>query len=170
VPLDDVPSDLMEQMASRLRTRFPGPLTVHPALAVAANAYDDERHQAVAEDLIANIQQRYAALLREPHARIIAITPDDMYIRTESWFFAFSLRDEADHVAVVSFARMRPETFGNLPDEMLLQSRVRKMVTKNICIMCYGFPLSENPRSVLYGSIEGTDDLDLMTEAFNPAD
>jgi hypothetical protein len=44
------------------------------------------------------------------------------------------------------------------------------MVTKNIGIMCYGFPQSENPRSVLYDSIGGTDELDLMTEEFNPAD
>jgi predicted Zn-dependent protease len=170
VPVGDVSSDLMAQMASRLRIRFPGPLTVLPALAVDSTRYDDRRHQAIAENLIASVQQRYAALLREPDARIIAITPDDMYIRSERWAFAFSLRDGSDHVAIVSFARMRPETFGNTPDETLLQSRLRKMVTKNIGIMCYGFPLSENPRSVLYGSIGGTDELDLMTEEFNPAD
>jgi predicted Zn-dependent protease len=170
VAVGDVPSDLMAQMASRLRIRFPSPLTVLPALAVDSTASDDGRHQAIADNLIASIRQRYAALLREPDARIIAITPDDMYIRTEPGAFAFSLRDASDHVAVVSFARMRPEMFGNTPDEMLLQSRLRKMVTKNIGIMCYGLPLSENPRSVLYGSIGGTDELDLMTEEFNPAD
>lgn len=170
VPVGDVPSDLIAQMVSRLRIRFPGPLTVLPALAVDSTAYDDERHQAIADRLITSIQQRYADVLREPDARIIAITPDDMYVRTERWAFAFSLRDASDHVAVVSFARMRPEMFGNTPDEVLLQSRLRKMVTKNIGIMCYGFPLSENPRSVLYGSIGGTDELDLMTEEFNPAD
>jgi predicted Zn-dependent protease len=170
VPVGDVSSDLMAQMASGLRIRFPGPLSVLPALAVDSTGYDDGRHQAIAENLIASVQQRYAALLREPDARIIAITPEDMYIRTERWAFAFSLRDMSDHVAIVSFARMRPETFGNTPDETLLESRLRKMVTKNIGIMCYGFPLSENPRSVLYGSIGGTDELDLMTEEFNPAD
>jgi predicted Zn-dependent protease len=170
VPVGDVPPDLMAQITSRLRIRFPGPLTVLPALAVDSTMYDDERQQIIADSLIASIQQRYAALLRTPDARLIAVTPDDMYISTEGWAFAFSLRDASDHVAVVSYARMRPERLGNTANDVLLQSRLRKMVTKNIGIMCYGFPQSENPRSVLYDSIGGTDELDLMTEEFNPAD
>jgi hypothetical protein len=32
----------------------------------------------------------------------------------------------------------------------------------------YGLPLSSNPRSVLYGKIGGTDELDVMTEYFDP--
>jgi hypothetical protein len=47
---------------------------------------------------------------------------------------------------------------------------LRKMITKNLGIMCYGFPASQNARSVLYGSIEGTDELDVMTEDFDPLD
>ena len=66
------------------------------------------------------------------------------------------------------YARMNPIGFGNAPDDILLRSRLRKMVTKNIGIMCYGLPLSPNPRSVLYGNIGGTDELDVMTEDFAP--
>jgi predicted Zn-dependent protease len=170
LPIGDMPPDLMAQMVLRLQKRFPFPLSVLPALPVDPAAYNRNRQQAIADDLIANIEQRYAGLLHEPDARIIAVTPVDMYIRTENWGFTFSLRDDNDRVAVVSFARMSPEMFGNTPDQELLQSRLRKMVTKNIGIMCYGFPLSENHRSVLYGSIGGVDELDLMTEEFNPAD
>lgn len=170
VPVGDMPPELMAQIAARLGMRFPGPLTVLPALAIDSSVYDDERRQIVADDLITSIQKRYAALLRGADARIIAITPDDMYIRTEDWAFTLSLRDASDRVAVVSYARMRPERLGNTANNALLQSRLRKMVTKNVGVMCYGFPLSENPRSVMYGSIGGTDDLDLMTEEFNPAD
>ena len=79
-----------------------------------------------------------------------------------------ALRDAEDQVAVVSYARMNPVIFGNLPDDELLQSRLRKMVTKNVGIMCYGLPLSPDPRSVMYGNIGGTDELDVMTEDFDP--
>ena len=103
-------------------------------------------------------------------SRIIAITAWDMYISTTNWQFTFSLRGPGNQVAVVSYARMRPEAFGNAPDDILLESRLRKMVMKDIGIICYGFPLSQNPRSVLYGSIDGTDELDVMTEAFDPVD
>jgi predicted Zn-dependent protease len=76
-----------------------------------------------------------------------------MYVRGEKWVFAFSWREPGNQLAVASYARMRPEIFGNAPDDLLLESRLRKMVTKNVGLMCYGFPLSQNPRSVLYGSI-----------------
>jgi predicted Zn-dependent protease len=170
LPIGDASSDLIAAIASQLRTRFPMPLTILPVLASYRIAYDDRRQQAVADSAIAVIERQHAALLRDPAARIIGITGDDMYTSTENWLFAFSLRGAGDRVAVVSYARMRPEAFGNASDEMLLQSRLRKMITKNLGIMCYGFPASQNARSVLYGSIEGTDELDVMTEDFDPLD
>ena len=42
------------------------------------------------------------------------------------------------------------------------------MITKNIGIMYYGLPASGNPRSALFRSILGVDDLDRMTEEFDP--
>jgi len=42
------------------------------------------------------------------------------------------------------------------------------MVTKNIGIMYFGLPASDNPRSVLFRNILGVDDLDRMTEEFSP--
>jgi hypothetical protein len=44
----------------------------------------------------------------------------------------------------------------------------RVTYTKNIGIMCYGRSVSVNPKSVLYGNIGGTDELDVMTEEFDP--
>ena len=39
---------------------------------------------------------------------------------------------------------------------------------KDIGIMYYGLPLSNDPRSVMYRNILGIDDLDRMTEHFAP--
>ncbi len=63
---------------------------------------------------------------------------------------------------------MNPTIFDNAPDDALIQSRLRKMVNKNIGIMCYGRSQNTNPRSVLFGNVGGTDELDLMTEDFDP--
>ena len=60
----------------------------------------------------------------------------------------------------------RPSTL--TPDEELLRSRLRKMVIKNIGMMYYGLPVSRDPRSVLYGNVLGLDDLDYMSEFFEP--
>ena len=42
------------------------------------------------------------------------------------------------------------------------------MIAKDIGIICYGREVSQNPRSVLYGNILGTDELDVMTDEFDP--
>jgi predicted Zn-dependent protease len=170
LPIGDVPLPLMDRMASRLHARFQIPVTMLPPMASYLISFNDRRHQVVADGLVADIQNRYSAVLGRSGSRIIAITAWDMYISTKNWQFTFSLRGPGNQVAVVSYARMRPEAFGNAPDDILLESRLRKMVMKDIGIMCYGFPLSQNPRSVLYGSIDGTDELDVMTEAFDPVD
>jgi predicted Zn-dependent protease len=78
-------------------------------------------------------------------------------------------RDEDDdRMAVVSYARMDPAVFGLPPDPDMLRSRVTKMVAKDIGVIYYGLPLSDNPRSALYSKIDGTDELDVMTEYFDP--
>jgi hypothetical protein len=63
---------------------------------------------------------------------------------------------------------MSPETAGPSASEEVLQGRLRKMVTKNIGIMYYGLPLSAAPRSVMYGNILGVEELDYMSEFFDP--
>ncbi len=96
---------------------------------------------------------------------MIGITENDMYIRKFSWLFAFSYRAE-NRFAIVSSARMNPVNLGKPNDPALLQTRVRKMITKNIGILYFHLPQNNNPRSVLYRSILGIDDLDGVGEDF----
>jgi predicted Zn-dependent protease len=88
-------------------------------------------------------------------------------MRTQ-WQFTFSLRSSDDRFAVVSYARMDPSGLGERPDPGRFTARLHKMVAKNIGIMYYGLPISQDPRSVLYGQIDGVDELDVMTEYFEP--
>jgi hypothetical protein len=83
------------------------------------------------------------------------------------WRFTFSLRSEEDHFAVVSYARMDPARLGGRTDAERLKTRLRKMVAKNIGIMYYGLPISQDPRSVLYGQIGGVRELDEMPSSSN---
>jgi len=98
---------------------------------------------------------------------VIAVTDKDMYPRAEQWAFGFSQRSE-DGIAIVSYARMNPRRLGLSDDADILKSRVTKMVAKNIGILCFGLPVSLNPRSVMYANIGGTDELDVMTEYVDP--
>jgi hypothetical protein len=46
------------------------------------------------------------------------------------------------------------------------ETRVRKMVTKDIAILYYGKPQSNDPHSVLYNQIGGIEELDQVGEDF----
>ena len=131
---------------------------------------DRQRFQVVADELIRAVRVQHAALMKNPRTRVIAITPFDMYMLAmrDEWRFTFSLRSRDQRVAVVSYARMDPAKLGQVQDATLLESRLRKMISKNIGIIYYGLPTSLDPRSAMFGNILGVDDLDRMTEDFNP--
>ena len=167
VAIGDEAESLIEGLAAGMRQRFSMTVNVLPHLSFDRTTFDRNRNQFVADELLRAVRERYGSIVQQPNS-VIAVTSYDMYMREQNWAFTFSLRDQGDHSAVVSYARMDPAFFGNARDEKLLQSRLRKMVTKNIGVLCYGLPLSGDPRSVLYGNIGGTDELDVITEDFAP--
>jgi predicted Zn-dependent protease len=95
------------------------------------------------------------------------LTQEDIYIREETWRYAFAYR-RAPGYALVSTARMDEALYGNPSNEELLKARLNKMVAKTIGQIHYHLPLSEDPRSAMYGRVLGPQDLDRMTDAFDP--
>jgi predicted Zn-dependent protease len=170
ISIGEVPTDLLKQMVSHFQERFGVRITVLPTLSFDRVTFDPVRSQLVADELIAAVRMRYPTLARNPRTRVIAITPYDMYMRAtqDTWRFTYSLRSHEDHFAVVSYARLDPAQLGPPASDELLRSRLRKMLGKNIGIMYFGLPVSEDPRSVLYGNILGAEELDLMSEFFDP--
>jgi predicted Zn-dependent protease len=170
VGIGSVKPGLIEHLVSYFDRAFDLKIEVLPALSLDGQAVDEPRGQAIAEELITTIRRRYTHLVRNPNARVIGITPRDMFILAmqKRWRFAFSLRGDDRRFAVISYARMDPVAYGQPPNEELLRSRLRKMVMKDIGVMYYGLPLSNDPRSVMYSNILGIDDLDRMTEQFAP--
>ena len=170
VAVGDVPRDLLDHLIVTFQSRFGLALTILMPMTFDEAAYDPGRRQMVAEDIISAIRRRHLKLARDPHARVICITPFDMYTQSmrDEWVFSFSRRSQDRRFGIVSYARMDPAHLGDPPDENLLRTRLRKMITRNIGIMYYGLPTSSDPRSALYRDILGVDDLDRMTEDFNP--
>jgi len=161
-PAVQVTDDLIQHYRERLK------LQVEPLspLSVDTTLIDKGRGQLVAEWAIEAIRQRYPRVVRQG-AVVIGITDADMYIEKMNWRFAFSYRQigaASQRVAIVSFARMAPRFFGEIPDDDLMLRRLRKMVTKNIGVLYFGLPLSKDPKSVMFGNIMGLEELDAMSE------
>jgi hypothetical protein len=90
---------------------------------------------------------------------VIALVDRDMYIADSTWNYAYGLRDKG-HLAVVSTAHLDDGLLGNTTQ------RLQKMVTKDIGILYFGLPQSDDPKSVLYKNVLGPVDLDRMSEDF----
>jgi predicted Zn-dependent protease len=129
---------------------------------IPASLRDPVRHQVAAEDLTGLLPSLYPEAA-DPNSVVIAVLPADLYIRGyPDWQWAFSKR-ASGHLAVVSTARMKARgPFG----ASLAAARLRKMVTRNIGVLYFGLPLSDDPRSVLYAEILSVADLDRLGEDY----
>jgi predicted Zn-dependent protease len=121
---------------------------------------DDSRRQLMAERLVASVRKRRARKYYNPKEILIGFTSKDIYPTSQNWQFAFGWKQTSLGAAVVSTARMRLHYAGEPPDENLAETRLRKMVTKDIGILYYRLAPNQNPRSVLYNQIVGIEELD----------
>jgi predicted Zn-dependent protease len=167
IPITDFPSSELQPLADYYRSKYGLEIEVKPNLRVTSTQYDSNRQQFIAEGLAALMTRTYAASDEAGKAVLIGVIGDDMYIKKMNWRYAFSYRRDEDRVAVVSSARMN---YGFLSlwqaNKETQQGRLRKMITKNIGVLYYNLPLSDNPKSVMYRKVGGPQELDRMAEDF----
>jgi hypothetical protein len=157
-PIGDFPASDAQALAAHYYEKFGMRIGVLPVLAVPPAAWNATRRQVIAEQLLDAIGagHRVAA---NPAAVVIGLVNDNMYIAAETWDYAYGLRSQG-HLAVVSTARL-----GDLLGSDRMR-RLQKMVTKDIGILYFELPQSDDPGSVLYRNVNGPGDLDRMSEDF----
>ena len=158
VPVGDFPREEAEALAAHYDRKFGMAIGILPSLVLPRKAYDTARRQVVAERVLDAV----AATYRQAADRgsvVIALVDRDMYIADSTWQFAYGLRANG-HLAVVSTAHLDDGLLGNKTQ------RLQKMVTKDIGILYFGLPQSDDPKSVLYKDVLGPQDLDRMSEDF----
>jgi len=165
VPLSSFSAASLSKLANYCKQKTGIEVTLIQPVPFALSTIDKQRQQVIAEEAIDLIKLRYPNLAADPNAIVIGLTDADMYIRKYDWQFAFTYRKEG-RFAVVSTARMNPVNLGAPANDVLLESRMRKMVLKDIGLLYYLFTSNRNPESVLYEGVKGVDDLDKMGEDF----
>lgn len=163
VPLGDFPASEVKDLVAYYRRKFNLAVETLPRVALNPTARDTSRQQLIAEATVALMKKAQPALAADPKAILIGLTDEDMYIARYDWNFTFSWRQEKKF-AVVSAARMNLGSW--FFSEERIKNRFRKMVTKNIGILYYHLPMSDNPASVLYKDVGGISELDQMGEEF----
>jgi predicted Zn-dependent protease len=164
VPLGDFPASKAADLVAYYRAKFNLTIETLHGVRLNSSVRDAERRQLIAEEIIALMKSAYPHLAKDPQAILIGLTVEDMYIARYDWQYTFSWRQDKKY-AVVSDARMN--LFGSpFFTEERIKNRLRKMVTKNIGILYYRLPVSDNPASVLYKNVGGVSELDRMGEEF----
>ena len=159
VPLHAAP-ELLESLARYYRDSLGLEVHILPALQPPTAAFDESRRQLIAERLIDMLTQTYGKQAQA--GSVIGITSWDMYIADRPWLFGFSWRHPP--YAVVSYARMDPVRMSGIANPARLQTRLRKMVTRNVGIMMFGVKPNSNRDSLMYQDIMGVDELDRIDE------
>ena len=165
VPLGQVSPALVQQLAVHYRDQYGLSVTVLTPVAVPADIANPLREQVDAGMLIDYMGQLFLDEYADANAVLIGITPVDLYDQESHFRYVFGVKGtvESPH-AMLSTFRMNPEAYGEPPDDSLLISRTRKLLSKYIGMLYYGLETSPDPMSPLYDSILGPSDLDNMQE------
>jgi predicted Zn-dependent protease len=164
-PLGNVSAEFVRHLVHHYQETYGLAVTVMTPSAIPAEAADPLRQQVDASALIRYLGELFPAEYADPSAVLIGITPLDLYNSDSHFRYVFGVKRTAiDPKAVVSLFRMDPSTYGDSPDDELLFSRARKLVTKYIGLLYYDLPPSDDPDSPMFDSILGPDDLDRMHE------
>ena len=163
IPLETFPAAVLKRFASFYRNKYGLSISILPALPLPHSAFNEQRRQYVAEELIEFLQQTARDSQLEADSTIIALTDQDIYIRKFNWRYVFSFR--SGQIGIASLARMDHRFMGVWPiDSDWQETRLRKMVTKDIGVLYYHLPLSSHCQSPVFGRIGGPQELDFMGE------
>jgi predicted Zn-dependent protease len=165
VPLGQVQPNVIQHSVDHYRDQYGLTITVLTPSAIPSDMVNPLREQVDASTLIEYMGSLFPDAYRDPDVVLIGLTPVDLYDEDSHFRYVFGVKGTATHPkAVVSTFRMNPVTYGEPPNDELLFSRTRKLVSKYIGLLFYCLSASPDPRSPLYESILGVADLDNMEE------
>ncbi|HSE17950.1 MAG TPA: tetratricopeptide repeat protein [Pyrinomonadaceae bacterium] len=165
VPLNNFPAASLKRLVNSCKQKTGIDVIVTQPVPFVLSTVDKRRQQVIAEEAINLMKLHYPNLASDPNAVVIGLTDEDLFVHRKEWEWAFSYRMQG-RFAVVSSARMNPASFGGAANDVLTESRLRKMVLKNIGALYYFMPLNHDPKSVLYEGVGSVADLDNMGEDF----
>jgi predicted Zn-dependent protease len=164
VPIGTIDPGLVAHLIAYYRDEYGLSVEVLTPSPIPSEIHDSARGQIDGGRLAQHMGELFPDDYSDPDAVLIGLTPVDLYLNTTDWRFIFWAASNEIHKGVVSTFRMNPETFGMRPNDDLLYSRARKVVTRLIGTLYYGLSETKDPESLLYDNVLSVDDLDRMSE------
>jgi predicted Zn-dependent protease len=165
VPIGNVGASAVSRTAAVLRNELGLHVRVAPTMAVRASTRDPKRKQVVADRLVEQIRQSVPAA-GDGRSVVLGLTREDIYPLNSGWQWEFASRSAS--IGLISLARMDNSAFGLEPNAGLSARRLHKYILRYGALLALGEAESSDPRSLLYGSIGSTDDLDFAEPQLPP--
>lgn len=160
VALDPILEGVSQAICQILPTRFGARCTLGESLAIPEGAYDPTRKQYRSDSLLG-----YLRLMapRRPE-KVLGVTGWDIYAPGLNFVFGHAIR--GGRHALISTARLRPEFYGEPPNETLFLERVQKEAVHELGHV-YGLDHCPDARCVMNFS-NSIRDVDAKSSDFCP--
>jgi YD repeat-containing protein len=136
-------------------------LKLLPAIALDPKLIDAARNQLNTDKWVESLAAKYPEIVRDPASIMIGVTSRDMYIPCCGWSYVENMRNEGRY-GMVSSARLHPPSPLEKWNPEWLTSRVQKLLTKNLAMLYYDLPLSQDYTSLLSGGVLSGFEIDRM--------
>jgi YD repeat-containing protein len=163
VPLGTADQGYFSWAPSYYKAKFGLEVQILPTIPLNASVWNSTRNQLIAEKLIDLMKQALPAEARDQSSILIGVTAADMYIGSYDWNYAINYREDG-RFGVVSTARLQPLLFFQKWDRALVISRLQKMLNKNVYLLCFDVPLSNDDTSAVSGGVTSPAELDYMSD------
>lgn len=166
VPLGKPVLYTLDGLQEYLQRRFEAKVELLPWLPLPLGVWHDSYPHAVeADKLIEYMKGAHPEVANDPEVILIGITERQMAADAFGWSSSFTIRRQG-RLAVISTQLMGPWTPLEEANPEVVQSRLRKVLLKDIGLLYLKLPLSSDPTSVLLANLDSTTTIDLMTEEF----
>jgi YD repeat-containing protein len=151
VPLGLDEGESLEWAPAYYRAGLGVDVVVLPPVPLDPKLMDPERNQLNADKCFDFMRQQHPEIAGDPSSLLIAVTSTDLYIPALGWSYAENSRRDSRY-AIISSARLHPPLLGLWNPEWL-NSRVEKLLTKNIGILYFDLPMSADYTSLLSSGV-----------------
>lgn len=166
VPVGLSKTESLDWAPAYYRAKLGVDVAVLPPIALDSKLLDPTRKQlnaTLCSDFLLKLNPELAG---DPSTILIAVTSRDMYIPeyTENfhWKYAENLR-VGDRFALISSARLHPPSVDDHQNPEWSNSRLQKMLTKNLVMLYFNLPMSSDYTSLLSGGLLSGKEIDQMS-------